>query len=241
MPKAVVTLQPFNGHTGAFSIWQNTFPNPSDAVVSDELSSGQWVVEGGEIWIVWGGWFNASHHHEGGTLYRVNLNDCVDSSPLDIGYQGIPGKQPSITVTCLPETPAATAPTLPPETTTTSAPPITAPPAPTATTEPPGAPTGQPDATILLTSATTPGPTYTVADCVEYNVPVSDPKAFGFTDGDGDGFVCDNVTCTVNCGYAGAELPETGSDLTLAGSGAGLLLLGSMLFALSRKVFANRA
>ncbi len=235
MSDAVVTLQPWDNYPRAFSIWENTFPNPSPAVVSDTLSEGSWEVSGGEIWIQWGGWFNASHHHEGGTLFRVNLDDCVPGQTLDIGYNASPGKQDSIVVTC-PE---------PATSTTAAVPPTTAPEAPTTTTPVTAPVPGQgstttvlaaPQPTLappvpLLTSATTP-----VYSCPELGRVVysGDPEYSLNLDSDQDGIGCEEFL--VGVASNNGNLPATGStSANVVVPGASLLLLGCAILAGTKK------
>lgn len=252
MSDVTITLQPWDHYPRAFSIWDL---EQHGAVVSDTLSSGSWTVEDGhEIVIQWGGWFNASHHHEGGDIYRFNTSDCNEGT-LDIGYVPFPGKQDSIVVSCIetvgtttppPSTTVTTPPTTAPEPTPTTAPTTTVTSAPTPTTAPTEAPPATlapPPPKVEQVSATTPAPNCT--ELGKSNILSGDPLYRADLDTDHDGVACENnngnLPCQVNCGVASADiLPHTGINEYVIPVGSSLLLSGIIIFAVSRRLTRTR-
>lgn len=263
MSDVTITLQPWDHYPRAFSIWDL---EQHGAVVSDTLSSGSWTVEDGhEIVIQWGGWFNASHHHEGGDIYRFNTSDCNEGT-LDIGYVPFPGKQDSIVVSCIetvgtttppPSTTVTSPPTTAPEPTPTTAPTTTVTSAPmptTAPTEAPPATLAPPPPEVEQVSATTPAPIENgnlpgKINCTFYynqhvdHIPSTDPRYRDELDNGGvPGVACENPPyCTTNCGVASADiLPHTGINEYVIPVGSSLLLSGIIIFAVSRRLTRTR-
>lgn len=230
MATVEITLQPWDNYPRPFSVWENQNPGetPKPAVVSDTLSEGHWTVtDADQIWIQWGGWFNASHHHEGGHVYRVNVEDCVPGEKIDIGYVPYPGKQDSIVLTCVETSVVSSTTTEPPVVSTTAPPPssTTAPEPPTSTSTAPvtTAPTTTLTSASTTTTATTEAPPATLAPST------TSPGAL-LTGATTPRIPNGNLPCVSECGIAG-NLPNTGvnSGEVITG-GITLVVLGAALW-----------